>query len=60
MIVPSSESFTCPFQFNQVDREWQHRGAGTGPADPAVAGPIFLKRSVNYVGVSITDKIRPN
>ena len=37
-----------------------YRGAGTGPADPAVAGPIFLKRSVNYVGVSITDKIRPN
>ena len=23
------------------------RGAGTGPADPAVAGPIFLKRRVN-------------
>ena len=24
MIVPSSGSFTCPFQYNPVDREWQH------------------------------------
>ena len=23
MIVPSSGSFTCPFQYNPVDREWQ-------------------------------------
>ena len=23
MIVPLSGSFTCPFQYNSVDREWQ-------------------------------------
>ena len=24
MIVPLSGSFTCPFQYSPVDREWQH------------------------------------